>query len=459
MNSILALTAIGVLAMISEIFRFRKQVLYPVVIAGLAAALVLTLMDWNTGIRYYSDMMFFDNYAVAFSALIIAVSLVWHLFARDFMVFPDRQSDHTSLISFATAGGVVMVSYSDLTMLFIGIEILSIAMYVMSASNKNSLRSNEAGFKYFLMGAFATGFLLFGITLVYGATGSFNLRDIASFVSVNTAQVPQIFYAGLLLIIVGLAFKVAAAPFHFWAPDVYDGAPTPVTAFMSTVVKIAAFAAFMRLFLVSFSALSEWWGPVLAIISAISILGGNLLAVFQTSIKRMMAYSSVAHAGYMLMALVAMNDLSQGALLLYLAAYSFASIGIFTVILSLSDGGNESVTALKGFARIHNKPAFALVLLTLSMAGIPPVAGFFAKYYMFYAALQSGYTWLVLVAVIGSLIGVYYYFRIIIAMYQSPDREALSFHMPMNRQLVLWVCVAATVLLGLAPTFLAGIFA
>jgi NADH-quinone oxidoreductase subunit N len=459
MNSILALTVLGVIAMISEIFRIRKQVLYPVVVTGLAIALVLTLRDWNTGIRYYSDMMFFDNYAVAFSSLIIAVSLLWHVFARDFMTLDGRQSDHTALISFATAGGVVMVSYADLTMLFIGIEILSIAMYVMSASNKENPKSNEAGFKYFLMGAFATGFLLFGITLIYGASGSFNLQEIAAFVSGSTGNLPSIFYAGILLITVGLAFKVAAAPFHFWAPDVYDGAPTPVTAFMSTVVKIAAFAAFLRLFMVAFSDVSDWWGPVLATISALSILGGNLLAVFQTSLKRMMAYSSIAHAGYMLMAIVAMNDLSQGALLLYLGAYSFASVGLFTVIQSLTEGGNEQVSAMKGFAKVHHRPAFALVLLTLSMAGIPPVAGFFAKYYMFYAALESGYAWLVLVAVIGSLIGVYYYFRIIITMYQPADRDALPISMPYYRQFVLWVCVAATILLGLAPAFLSGIFA
>jgi NADH-quinone oxidoreductase subunit N len=459
MNSIIALTALGVIAMISEIFRIRKQLLYPVIIAGLAVALILTLMDWNTGIRYYSDMMFFDNYAVAFSSLIITVSLLWHIFARDIMTLPGRQSDHTALISFATAGGVVMVSFADLTMLFIGIEILSIAMYVMSASDKGSLRSNEAGFKYFLMGAFATGFLLFGITLIYGASGSFNLQEITAFVSGSGGSIPSIFYAGILLITVGLAFKVAAAPFHFWAPDVYDGAPTPVTAFMSTVVKIAAFAAFLRLFMVSFSGLAEWWGPVLATIAAISILGGNLLAVFQTSLKRMMAYSSVAHAGYMLMAVVAMNDLSQGALLLYLAAYSFASLGLFTVIQSLTEGGNESVSALKGFARVHYRPAFALVLITLSLAGIPPVAGFFAKYFMFYAALKSGYGWLVLIAVLGSLIGVYYYFRIIISMYQPADRDAVPVKMPYYRQFVLWICVFATVILGLVPVFLSGIFA
>jgi len=457
MNSILALTALGVLAMISEIFRFKKQVLFPLIFAGLVVALIVTVRDWDTAVRYYSDMMFFDNYAVAFTSLILIVGLVWYLFARDFMSSPGRESDFTSLILFATAGAVVMVSYSDLTMFFIGLEILSISMYVMSASNKLNVKSNESGFKYFILGAFATGFLLFGITLVYGASGSFNLVAISEYVTANSNALPAMFYTGVLLILSGLAFKIAAAPFHFWAPDVYDGAPTPVTAYMSTIVKTAAFAAFFRLFHTAFSGLSEWYGPVVAVLSALSIIGGNLLAVYQTSLKRMMAYSSIAHAGYMLMAIVAMNDLSQSALLLYLASYSFASIGIFAVLQSLSEAGNESVNALRGFSLIHKRTAVAVVILTLSMAGIPPVAGFFAKYYMFYAALSSGYTLLVLLAVVGSLIGVYYYFRIIIAMYQPADREAVEVHIPLNRQLVIWVCVAITLALGLAPAFITAL--
>ena len=457
MNSILALTALGVISMLSEILRFRKQVLYPVVVAGLVIALGLTVNDWNTGIRYYSDMMYFDNYAVAFSALIISVVLVWFLMAKDFVSDPLRQSDFSSLIFFASAGAVVMVSHADLTMLFIGIEILSISMYVMSASKKDDARSNESGFKYFLMGSFATGFLLFGMALVYGATGTFNLAGIGAYAA--SGAVSDLMTPGILLIMAGLAFKVAAAPFHFWAPDVYDGAPTPVTAFMSTVVKTAAFAAFLRLFQVSFAPVGDVWKPALAVISAVSILGGNILAVYQTSLKRMLAYSSIAHAGYMIMALVAGNDWSQSAMLLYLAAYSFASIGLFSVLLSLSEAGNESVSALKGFARVHQKPAFAIVILTLSMAGIPPVAGFFAKYYMFSAAMISGYSWLVLLAVIGSLIGVYYYFRIIISMFQPADRDSVGIELPLNQQLVLWISLAITVILGIAPMFITGLFA
>jgi NADH-quinone oxidoreductase subunit N len=402
-------------------------------------------------------MMYFDNYAIAFSSVIISTAFLWFLLSSGYLTGSSHQTDYTSLILFSLAGGIVMVSYADLTMLFIGLEILSISMYVMASANKSELRSNEAGFKYFMLGAFATGFLLFGIALIYGATGSFNLREIAGYMSANQNNLPMIVYGGILLMIVGLVFKISAAPFHFWAPDVYEGAPTPVTAYMSTVVKTAAFAAFLRLFMICFSSLADWWGPVLAVCSALTMVAGNILAVYQKSIKRMLAYSSISHAGYMLMALVAMNDISDSALLIYTAAYSIGSIGIFTLVLTMSNAGNESVSALKGFASIHKTPALLISIIMLSMAGIPPVAGFFGKYYVFTAALKSDYTWLVLLAVMSSLIGVYYYFRVIIAMYQPADRESVQLELSKTHVLVLGLAVALTLLLGLAPGFLTNI--
>lgn len=453
MNTLLALTGIGVLAMLAEIFKFRK-VLFPVALAGLVLAIGLAVADWNTNIRYYTDMMFFDNYAIAFSGLMIAITLVWFILSKDFLSNHSHESDYVALIVFSLAGAVVMVSYADLTMFFIGLEILSIAMYIMAASNKSELRSNEAGFKYFMLGAFATGFLLFGIALIYGTTGSFNLQEIAAYSSANATSLPAMFYAGILLIMVGLAFKVSAAPFHFWAPDVYEGSPSPVTAYMSTVVKTAAFAAFLRLFSTCFSNASDWWGPVVAALSAMSMLAGNILAVYQKSLKRMLAYSSISHAGYMLMTIVAMNDVSKGALLLYTAAYSIGSIGIFTVVLAMSKNFNENISSLKGFSSIHKFPAFIVAVIMLSLAGIPPVAGFFAKYYVFTGAIKSDYTWLVLVAVISSLIGVYYYFKVIITLFQPADRDSVQLHFSSNHYFVMWLVLVATIALGIVPGLL-----
>jgi len=450
MYTLLAITISGLLAMLAEILRIKKALL-PIAIAGMLAALVLDIADWNTGIRYYHDMMFFDNYAIAFSAVMIVTTLLWLILSSSFLRQNIHQADHISLIAFTLAGAVVMVSYSDLVMLFIGLEILSISMYVMSASNKDELRSNEAGFKYFLMGSFATGFLLFGITLIYGVTGSFNLQEIAGFVSANK-ELPVMFYAGILLMIVGLGFKISAAPFHFWAPDVYEGAPTRVTAFMSTVVKTAAFAAFLRLFFTCFDGIQNWWSDVLVVFAALSMLGGNILAVYQKNLKRMMAYSSISHAGYMLLAVVAMNDLSTGALLLYTAAYSAGTMGIFTLITSMTNNGNENTETLKGFSSNRPMSAFMISVITLSLAGIPPVAGFFAKYYVFYSALKSDYLVLVLLAVLSSLIGVYYYFRIIITMYQPADREARMIQMDSGQRIVLWLAFILTIALGFLPS-------
>lgn len=455
MNILIILTGIGLVAMLSEIFRVRK-VVYPVTIAGLIATIAAVCMNWGTHQRFFSDMMFLDNYALGFTAVMVGTTLIWFLLNAGYMRDHEHETDYTALIIFALAGATVMVSYADLTMLFIGLEILSISMYVMSAANKNELRSNEAGLKYFLLGAFATGFLLFGIALIYGVTGTFNIQELTAFVSANRLALPPMFYAGVLLMMVGLTFKVSAAPFHFWAPDVYEGAPTPVTGFMSTVVKTAAFAAFLRLFSASFISISDWWTPVLAIFSAISMIGGNLLAVYQKSLKRMLAYSSISHAGYMLMALVAANQTSSGALLLYVAAYSVGSLGIFSILLSLTNSGNESVSALKGFASIHKFPAFMITVIMLSLAGIPPVAGFFAKYYLFVATLQTGYTWLVLVAILSSLVGVYYYFRVIIAMFQPSDRETTQIQLSTTQQVALVLAFILSIVIGLFPGFITG---
>jgi len=449
MNTLITITGIGIVAMLSEIFSFRKA-LFPLVLIGLFLSLGFAVSDWNTNVRYFSDMMYFDNYAIVFSSVIIVTTVLWFLLSSGYVRGSTHQTDYTSLILFSLAGGVVMVSYADLTMLFIGLEILSIAMYIMASTNKSDLRSNESGFKYFMLGAFATGFLLFGIALIYGATGSFNLQEISGYVSANKSNLPLIVYTGILLMMVGLIFKISAAPFHFWAPDVYEGAPSPVTAYMSTVVKTAAFAAFLRLFLICFSGLTDWWGPVLAVCSALSMVAGNILAVYQKSIKRMLAYSSISHAGYMLMAILAMNEISDSSLFIYAAAYSVGSIGIFTLVLTMSGSGNESISSLKGFASINKTPALLISIIMLSLAGIPPAGGFFGKYYVFTAALKSDYTWLVLLAVLSSLIGVYYYFKVILAMY-TKDTPEITVKPPLMYTIVMIICVVLSLALGIYP--------
>ena len=441
--------------MMAEVFHYKKAII-PIMITGLLIGFCANIMEWNTFRSYYSNMFLSDNFAVAFIGLVIFVTLLWVLVSGSYFNSETSKAEHASLILFALCGAIVMIGYADLSMFFIGLEILSISLYVLAGSDKKIIRSNEAGLKYFLMGAFATGFLLFGIALIYGATGSFNLAVIAQHLqSLNT--VPGFVYAGILFMLVGLTFKIAAVPFHFWAPDVYEGSPTLITAFMSTVVKTAAFAAFYRLFSTCFVSISDWWVTLLAIISALSMLTGNILAVYQQSFKRMLAYSSISHAGYMLMAIVAINQISAGAIFMYAAAYSFASIGAFACLNALSMNGNENVSALAGLGKQKPLIAVLLSILILSMAGIPPVAGFFAKYYIFYGALQSGYIWLVIVAIISSLIGVYYYFRVIYTMFAvTPSTENKTYFNQMNPTVIL-ICAVLVIILGVAPSLLIGL--
>jgi len=307
------------------------------------------------------------------------------------------------------------------------------------------------------MGAFATGFLLFGIALVYGVTGSFHLQGISKYLT-ETPFVDYIFYVGVALMMVGLAFKVSAAPFHFWTPDVYEGSPTIVTTYMATAVKTAAFAAFFRLLSYSFVSLSPRMNAILVVMSALTILVGNLSAVYQNNVKRMLAYSSVAHAGYMLLALIAMNQMSSGSILLYATAYSVATITAFSVLFILiQHKGNASIESFNGLAKSNPLLAFVTIVSMLSLAGIPPTAGFFAKYYIFSAALQQDQLILVLIAILGSLIGVYYYFRVIIAMFRPAEGLAATVPVSGPFKVVLLITAILTILLGIFPNALISI--
>jgi NADH-quinone oxidoreductase subunit N len=457
MKALIVLAGLGVLAMMSEVFRFKKFLL-PIVALGLIAVLGLNISDWNNPTRYFHDMAYFDNYAIAFISLITVLTLLWLLISKEYFASESSKAEHATLILFCLTGAAVMVSYADLSMFFIGLEILSISLYVLASSHKLDLRSNEAGLKYLLMGAFATGFLLFGMALIYGATATFNLVKIAAFVNENQHQLPAYLYAGVVLMMVGLLFKVSAAPFHFWAPDVYEGAPTLVTAYMATIVKTAAFAAFYRLFSTCFADMSLWWGPALAVIAAITMLLGNITAVYQVSFKRMLAFSSIAHAGYLLMAIVAMNSISSGAILMYATAYSVASLGAFACLDAISNNGedNEKITALRGLASRQPVLAFFFSILVLSLAGIPPVAGFFAKYYIFYGAMQSNYIWLLVIAVISSLIGVYYYFRLIFTMFQPSEGEQHTIISSSHGALLI-LAALISLCIGIYPNLILGL--
>jgi|ERR1019366_2540569 NADH-quinone oxidoreductase subunit N len=452
MKALVLLSSLGVIALLAEIFSFKK-LMYPIVLLGLIATIILNVFDWDTNITYF-NMMRYDNYAVAFTSVILVIAFLWFLMSESFFKVSDSLTDHYALILFALAGTVIMVSFTNMTMLFLGIEILSISMYVLAGSKKDDVASNESAFKYLIMGAFATGFLLFGIALIYGATGSFDLSEIKVFITSHQGNVPVIFFAGVLMMLIGLSFKVSAAPFHFWAPDVYQGAPIVITAFMATIVKTAAFAAFLRLFSTTFASVSDTYINIIWAMAAITLLVGNISAVLQTSTKRMLAYSSIAHAGYMLLALLAGNKYSNSAILFYTTAYSIGSIGTFCIlnIVSQSKSG-DNIYSFNGLGKSNPLLAFVMTVAILSLAGIPPTAGFFAKYYIFTAAFQSGYTGLVLIAILASLVGVYYYFKIIIAMYFKENNDDVLVVQSSHKLLLILVAIAI-IALGLFPDFI-----
>ncbi len=450
MKSLLLLSGIGVLSLLAEIFNFKKR-LFPIVILSLLAVIAAAVKDWNTNIHYYNEMMVFDNFAISFTVLICVVSILWFFMSKDYFTNETNITDHTALVIFSLVGTLCMVSYNNMVMLFLGIEILSLSLYVLAGSKKNDLRSNEAAIKYFLMGSFATGFLLFGIALIYGTTGSFHLHKITQFILSNIENLPAMFTAGVLMILVGLSFKIAAVPFHFWAPDVYQGSPLSITAFMSTIVKTAAFAAFFRLFATSFSQINSSWSDSLGIICAITLLVGNISAAYQTSVKRLLAFSSVAHAGYMLIALLSLSKIAASSILFYASAYSIASIASFTVLYSILKTKEDVIESFNGLNKRNPFLAFVMTLAILSLAGIPPLAGFFAKYYIFTAAVEAHYTWLVLIAIVASLIGIYYYFKLIIAMYFKPAQSPQAIEVSNTHQLILVVTFILMLVLGIAP--------
>lgn len=455
MNTLIILAGLGLVLLLTEIFNIRKGQL-ALILIGLGAALAADVADWNAPVSLFNDMMRVDHFSVAFTGVILAVSLLWFTFSSSYFDEPSSRVDHFALLIFAITGAVVMTSFSNMIMLFLGIEILSISLYILAGSNKSNLASNEAALKYFLMGSFATGFLLFGIALLYGATGSFNIAVIAEKIAANGLDQPVMITAGLFLMMIAMAFKVSAAPFHWWAPDVYQGSPTVITAFMSTVVKTAAFAAFLRLFSGAFASIAINWSETLFIISALTIAIGNITAVFQTNFKRMLAYSSIAHAGYMTMALLSQQGQSGGSLLFYTAAYSVSSLAAFAILYLVSNKtGNEQLEGFNGLASRNPFLAAITVVAMLSLAGIPPTAGFFAKYYIFTAAMEAGHTWLVIIGVLGSLVGVYYYFRPLIALFRGTSDATIE--LPTATRIFLIGTAVLAIALGLAPGYLSGL--
>lgn len=456
MNTLLAVVGLGIFILVLEIINFRKGIV-PFTVIGLLAILGLTVSEFNSPASYYNNMVVVDKFSVAFSSLFIVLTIFLVTLGHD--VYKHNQqkiSDFISIKVFLLAGSLAMVSFGNLAMFFLGIEILSIALYVLAASNRLDLKSNEAGMKYFLMGSFASGFLLFGICLIYGATGYFDTTEIA--ILSQGAGLPVWYGIGIVLLLIGMLFKIAAAPFHFWAPDVYQGSPAITTATMSTLAKVVAMAALFKLLRILDPELNYGFEIVIVVVSILSMTVGNLMALKQTNVKRMLAFSGISHAGFMLMAILTLSS-SSSTLLYYTAAYALAGITSFAVILFVcKDKNNEDIVNFNGLGKSHPVLAVALTFALLSMAGIPIFAGFFAKFMLFTATIKSGYLVVVIFAVVNSIISIGYYFKLIIAMFtkDASSTEENSTN-PTVYYLVAIVAILLNIIIGLNPNLLTGL--
>jgi NADH-quinone oxidoreductase subunit N len=457
MNALILSAVFGVIMMFSSVMLKNKTMIRVLAVGGILLLLVSNLLE-TYGTSFFNvdtkGMMAFDRFALFFNSIVFLTTLLYFLLsARDMEKVGVNYGEYFSLIFFIICGIILTSSFKSLLILFLGIEIITIPLYILTGSDKRNLRSNEASLKYLLMGAFSTGVMLMGIALMYGARGTFDTSSVV----VSPEQAPSaLLIAGMSLLLFSMAFKVSAAPFHFWTPDVYDGAPTVFTSFMATIVKAAIFIAFIRLFDETFGTLQSTWQIWIAIITAATLFIGNITAVFQQSVKRMLAYSSIAQAGFMLLALYAMNTDAKEGLLYYTVAYSFATIGIFAVLAKMND---QTFEGFNGLGKKQPLIAGALTVFLLSLAGIPLTAGFLAKFYMLKATIATSQgLWLVIFAVLMAAVSVYYYFRVIQAMYFREGDDKVAFTTTPAFRWTLLTLSGIIILLGIFPNLLLAWF-
>jgi NADH-quinone oxidoreductase subunit N len=451
----LSVAAIAILVW-DALSKERPAAVPAVTLAALVIAAVQSLTLLGKKGTDFAGMVYVDGFtALAYLILILGAALTIFLSWRYLEEYGKNLSEYYALLLFATTGMMIMVAGAHLIMIFLGLEVMSIAVYVLAGFLREDLKSNEAAMKYLVLGAFSSAILLFGMALIYGAAGgTLYLDELAKKLAVTKAVTQPLILLGLGLIVVGFGFKVAAVPFHMWTPDVYEGAPTSVTAYMAVAVKAAAVVTFLRVLYVSFPGFAADWTWLLWGLAVATMTLGNVVAIAQTNIKRMLAYSSIAHAGYLLVGLVAANQLAAVGILYYLLAYTLMNIGAFAAILLVSRQQDRYLNIYDycGLGRQHPGLAAAMSVFMFALAGMPPTAGFVGKLYIFAAAVQAGYIWLVIIAVMNSLVSVYYYLRITVLMYMRPAEADLG---PVSFTPAVTATLAATalavVLVGIFP--------
>ncbi len=451
------LTAAALLILVLDIRLKKKEILGYLALLAAGAALVCALRFPAAEGAAFAGMIVNDSFALFFELLFLAAAIITILLSMHyFQGNTGILGEFYALLLFAVLGMIFMVKAADLVMVFIGIETLSLAVYILSGCLREDRRSGEAALKYILLGAFSTAFLLFGIALIFGATGTTNLTEVAAQIAARNILTDWMLLLAMALLLVGAAFKISLVPFHMWTPDVYEGAPVPVTAFMSVGVKTAALAVFLRVFLLALPALNPTWRHLLIALSVLTMTVGNLIAISQENIKRMLAYSSIAHAGYLLIGMIAGGETGVSAMLYYLVVYTFMNLGAFAVVMAFGNKGEDNL-AIGDYAGLGSRfpvLGFAMTVFMLSLAGIPPLSGFMGKFYIFSAAVKEGYIGLAVIGVINSLISVYYYLRVTVMMYmKKPEREITTAPARASLIVALLIAVFLTLQIGLFPSF------
>ena len=453
------------LVLIFDMFdSIQKSWLAWLTILGAVIALVVSynLLQAETDVIQFSEMLRVDRYSLYFNIIFLVSTILVVMISVNYLGGGDRrQGEYYLMILLATLGMMLMASGNELIIIFLGLELMSLSLYVLAGYFRRDQASSEAGMKYLLLGAFASGFFLYGIALIYGGAGTTSVPEIAA--ALTTGDPSTLLIAGMFLLVVGFGFKVALVPFHQWAPDVYEGAPTAIAAFISAGPKAAGFAAFLRIFIPvlqnlqeSNPALGEQWILVLTVLAVLTMTIGNVVAIAQRNIKRMLAYSSIAHAGYVLVALAAGNEDGVSSAMLYLLVYCIMNIGAFgAVILARTEDG-ESLTISDYAGLGFRKPLLALFMMVmlLSLAGFPPTAGFVGKFYVFRSAVDAGQIWLVIIAAINTAISAFYYLRVVVTMYmKEPDEELDFLSYPGVLLFALLLATIGVVLIGILPSY------
>ncbi|MFQ5455691.1 MAG: NADH-quinone oxidoreductase subunit N [Nitrospirota bacterium] len=450
------LSVLACVVLIVDLFipKEKKYMVGIISLIGVIFTLIISFTLIGRNITTFSEMVILDGYAIFFKIIFLIVDILTILISLRYLEIEDINfGEYYSLILFASVGMMVMAAGGDMISIYIGMELMGLSSYVLAGFMKNDSKSNEGCLKYYLMGIFTSGIILYGIALLYGLTGTTNLNDIAAYLSQHDIISNPVLMIAIIWILAGFGFKISAVPFHMWTPDTYEGSPTPIASFLSVGSKGAAFASLLRIFAVAVISLKPQWETIIWILSVITMTIGNVTAVTQINIKRMLAYSSIAQAGYILIGLTVATDAGFASMLLYLLVYTFMNIGAFSIVVMMCRKGNrgDKISDFTGLAKNNPYASAALVIFLLSLAGIPPTSGFVGKFYILSAAIESNFIWLAIIGVINSAISVYYYLRVVMVMYMKEPETEITITSSPYLVFALSAMCFATVLIGIYP--------